>query len=204
MSNITNFFGSSNGSLGPCNIYVDPVVETGDTGDNVFLSGTQGLTLAYTITKGPLTADQEGTESFNEVITGERCEISGALVQTTLESIEAVLQGFISYSSGADGAAQATALGEDDLSIATPIELIRITDGAESSEEDDRLIVPVCAPIIEASWAYNASDQRTMPIRFRCYKSAKYTDNSTGKGLYFFLRSALTAGEVAVGSADLL
>ena len=92
MSNKVNFFGSTSGALGPVRATWDPILETGDTGDNVLLGDTQGTTLGYTISKSPLTSDQDGTEPFNQVVTGISMTLTLNLVKTSFEILEAVIQ----------------------------------------------------------------------------------------------------------------
>lgn len=200
MSNIVNIFGSSQGALGPVNVTVDPVVETGDAGSPTIIGGTLGATLRFTISKSPLLADQEGSEPFNQIVTGQLCEFELNMVMTTFERLAAVIQGFTSYASGAEGASQAGSIGEADLDIATPIELIKIVDNADSTDDDDQLIICNAAPTGEVEWTYDAGTQRQANIKFRCYKNPKYTDTTTGKELFYFTRSALAAGNITVVS----
>lgn len=196
MSNIVNIFGSTNGALGPCDVIHDPIVQTGDTGDALNLGGTQGVTLRDTIVKSPITADQKGSEPFNQVTTGETVELEATFVQTSFEILAAVLQGFNSYVSGAEGASKGQDIGTDDLSIAKPLELIRLISSAQSPDTDDQLIIPVAAPMGEIEWTYDASGQRVANVKYRCYPSDNYIDSVSGAPLYYFTRSALANGHV--------
>lgn len=200
MSNSSNFFGDANGDLGPAKIIFDPVIQTGDTGQEISLGDTQGMTFRFTVSKTDLTSDQDGTEAFNRVSTGELCELEINLVKTSLEILQAVTQGFDSYTGGSEGASFAAAIGQDDLSIALPLELIKIEGGVESADNDDKLIIPNAAPMTEAELVYDAGTQRVYNVKFRCYKSTTYVRAVDQKPLYAFLRSALNKGHVSVAS----
>lgn len=204
MSNTDNILVKDTGSLGPANLVLDPVVETGDTGSAISVEGTLGVSLKYTVSKSDLMSDQDGTEAFNRVATGELCEVTFNLVKGTLLILEQAIQGFIAHTSGTEGFSQSSAIGQDDLSIAVPLEIILQEDGVDSTDGDDQIIIPACAPTAEAEFSYSAGDQRQTSITYRCYKSRKYTDATTGKGLFYFSRSALANGHVLVGSGDVV
>ena len=121
------------------------------------------------------------------------------LVKTSFDILAAVIQGFEAYGTGsAEGATIAGSIGEDDLSIAKPMELIRIIDGVASSSDDNSLILPLVAPTGEIEWSFDAGTQRVAAVNFRCYKSQTYTHATSGVGLYGFTRSALELGHVTV------
>lgn len=201
MSNILNFFGSTNGALGPVRATWDPILETGDTGDNILLGDTQGTSVAYSVMKSPLTSDQDGSEPFNQVVSGISLTITINLVKTSFDILAAIIQGFEVYGSASDeGVTIAGSIGEDDLSIAKPMELIRILDGVPSTDDDNALIVPLAAPTGEVEWSFDATTQRVAAVNIRCYKSDTYVHATTGVGLYGFTRSALELGHVTVSS----
>lgn len=195
MSNTSNFWGNTNGALGPAVVVVDPIVQTGDSGSAINLGDTQGVTVRFTQEKSDLTSDQDGTQPFNRVVTGELCEVECNLVKTSHTILEAVMQGYTANASGAEGGQQASAIGEADLDIALPLGLTLFKDGAASSDPDDELLFPLAAPMGEWEVAYDAGTQRVINVKFRCYKDPQYVD-SAGKPLFFFTREAVNNGHV--------
>ena len=104
-----------------------------------------------------------------------------------------------SYGTGAsEGITIAGSIGEDDLSIARPMELIRILDGVASSDDDDALILPRIAPTGEVEWSFDAGTQRVAAVNFRAYRSPAYVHATSGAELFAFTRSALELGHVTV------
>ncbi len=202
MSNVANIFDRENGSIGPVNIYIDPVIETGDTGTNTLLAKTQGTTLRDITEKSDIVWDQNGTSPANKVATGHTVELDASIVGATLEQLAVVIQGFTSYTGGAGGATKRSVIGQDDLTISTPIELVLLTGDVEETDNAFKLILPNAAIMSEPEWAFNAADQRVVSIKFFCYKSARYTDTATGGQLYYFTRDALDAGNVTIVTAE--
>lgn len=203
MSSTTNFLGSANGALGPINIYVitgDIQFDSAGTDTETYLGGTQGATLTFNQEKADIMYDQYGTKPANRVVVGEELSLEASLVQTTQARLAAVFQEFTSHASGFS---QASAIGQDDISVVKSLKLIRVVAGVNSTDADDTLYMPAAAPMGTASWSFDAATQRVTGVSFTCYKSTKYVRASDDAPLWFFTRSAIQDGFVALNSGEL-
>lgn len=199
MSNISNFFGSSNGVIRPAFLYADATIGTGDPdpGSDVLLGGTQGLTLRFQEEKSPITYDQYGTSPANQVTTGETCEVEGSLVQTTLTRIEQVLAGATAHSSGSEGFTLASTVGQDDLSQAVKLKMALTIGEVASTDPDEILIIPLATPQARAEWVFDAATQRVLNVMFKVYKSPNYVRTTDGAKLWAFTKRAWDMGHVS-------
>ena len=196
MANTANFFGGSNGALGPVVLVVDPEISTGTGGSAINLGDTQSTIIRDTVEKADLVSDQDGSQAFNKVVTGEMVELESNLVKTTHEIIAQVLQGYLSYSSGANGSSRVSAIGEADLDIAQELSATLFQDGAASTDRSEILFFGRAAPMTESEWTFDVASQRVMAVKFRIYKSPNFLDNTTSKETFYFTADAFDNGDV--------
>jgi len=204
MSNLSNFFGDGNMTLGPANIYYDAPLVTGTgNGSNLFLGGTQGLSISISTEKADLTKDQYGTSAANRVVTGQSCTVTASLVELTLERLNATLQGFEHYlSTGGStlGFAWENVLGQDDASIEKAYKIVLVEAGSESTDPDKILYIPNMAPMVDTELVYDASSQRVMSLTWNAYRRPKYISAATGKELFVFSQSMLDNSLVTIAT----
>lgn len=201
MSNTSHFFGSTLLALGPANLYIDAPVETGDPGANTSLGGTQGMTITKQVNKVDLFYDQYGDSPANRVSTGQALQVKAGLVQTSLEILQAILQGFSWYDETggiSSGFAWTDTLYQSDRDI-TKVLKIAIIDpatGSESTDGDDIIFIPEIAPMVDTEVAYDAGTQRVFNTTLQAYKSTVWIEASTGKGVFYFSKSAVDEGRI--------
>jgi hypothetical protein len=203
MSNLSNFFGESDMTLGPANIIYNPTIFTGDGGTDIALGGTQGLSISQVVEKGDLTKDQYGTSVANRVVTGQGLTVTASLVELTLERIEAILQGFTHYQAtgGATiGFAWENVLGARDSAIETPLKFVLVEGGIETTDPDKIIYIPNAAPMVDTELTFDAATQRVLALEWNCYRRPKYTSSISGKELFYFSQSMLDNGLVVLGT----
>ena len=180
-----NFFGDKHGSLGPCNVYLDP------DGINLFLGATKDTKLPITQSLSDIMGDQYGTSPINKVFTGEELMLETELVRGTAERLSEVWQGFNMKkdSSGAiTSIYYSSVVGLSQRQIAKPIRLVKVVGLAEATEGGalaNSIVLLACAPHAEAEFPYDAATQRTVPIKFKVYPSDVYTDDK-GSPIYWY------------------
>lgn len=203
MSNFVNFFGGRDLTLGPANLYYDPIIQTGDGGENLFLGGTQGLSLSPSVEKADLTKDQYGTSAADRVVTGQSLTLSASLVELQLDRLNAVLQGFEHYmSTGGStlGFTWENVLGQADSDILKPMKIVLVKAGNETTDPDEILYVCNTAPMVDTELVFDASSQRVLALEWHCYRRPKYVSAETGNELFWFSQSALNNGLVTIST----
>jgi hypothetical protein len=199
MSNLSNFYGDSNMTLGPANLYHNPSIGTIYTGENLLLGGTQGLAINKAIEKGDLTKDQYGTSPANRVVTGQSLSVSASLVELTLERLNASMQGFEHYiaTGGATlGFSWEDVLGQSDDKIERPLKFVLIEGDGETTDPDKIIYVPNAAPMVDTEITFDASTQRVLALEWHCYRRPRWKSAVTGKEIFLFSQSMLDNGLV--------
>jgi len=190
-------FGDPRGDLGPYNLTWDAVINTGDTGDDLFLGGTKGTSVQFQDTKTDLTWDQGGTAPQNAVATGRSVIVNLALAQLTPARMAALMNALENYgTAGADGMAIADNLGEDDASIWKVLKMVKVIGGANSTHPQHTIFFPHAAPMVDTEIAGDAETQRQFAGKFRCYASEEHISTVTGKPLFGFTLKAVLTGNV--------
>jgi hypothetical protein len=200
MSNLSNFYGDSNMTLGPANIYYNPSIGSLYVGTDLALGGTQGLSIAKAIEKGDLTKDQYGTSPANRVVTGQSQTVTASLVELTLERLNAIMQGFEHYTAtgGATlGFSWEDVLGQADDKIEKPLKFALIEGDGETTDPDKIIYIPNAAPMVDTEISYDASTQRVLALDWNCYRRPKWKSTVTGKELFLFSQSMVDNGLVA-------
>jgi hypothetical protein len=172
--------------LGPCNLYWDCASGSAYGTDGLNLGGVDQVTFRFGVEKTDLVTAQNGTDPADRVVTATMCEIECGLAEATLERLAAIFQGFETVSSGGTivGATFGASIGERDSSIVKEMRLVRIIDGAESTEPLDEVRVFKVAPASNAELVYDAASQRFIGTLFKAYRQSTIT-SPTGKPTFF-------------------
>lgn len=163
--------------LGPMNMYINAALPTGfvvtPPGEEMFLRGNNGVDLFMEHEKAELTTAQGGTKALDMVVTGTEARIETGLLETDLEMLHAVMQGFgLTPASGTpEGFVFVKPIGQQDSDIATTIRGTIIDAGIESDDPLDSFFALAAAPKGTIQYTYNAKDQRVAKITFTCYPS---------------------------------
>jgi hypothetical protein len=204
MSNIDNFFGGSNLTLGPADLIWDAPVFTGDTGLDLYLGGTQGLSIQKAIQKADLTKDQYGTSPANKVATGQDLMVTATLVELQLDRLEAVFPGFQHYTNTAGatiGFGWESVLGQKDSDIERVLKINLLNpNGTRSTDPDKIIYIANAAPNVDTEIAFDPETQRAISIEFTGYRRPRFVSSVTGAELYYFSQSMVDNGIVVPGT----
>lgn len=159
----------------------------------ILIGGTDATTVKFSVKKAELKKSQYGESAANRVVTGAECSIEVGMVESSLQRLEATLQGLATKTDGSGnytGYGLGMALGEADSDIKYQITLVRIKGGIESSDPLDTIHFPECAPQTDAEWKYDASSQLSVKTMFNVYRSSANTYN--GLELFGYAGDLLT------------
>ena len=159
----------------------------------ILIGGTDATTVKFSVKKAELKKSQYGESAANRVVTGAECSIEVGMVESSLQRLEATLQGLATKTdSNGDytGYGLGMALGEADSDIKYQITLVRIKGGIESSDPLDTIHFPECAPQTDAEFKYDASSQLSVKTMFNVYRSA--TNAYNGLELFGYAGDLLT------------
>lgn len=169
-------------SLGPANMYWDVL----SGGTSLYLGEMDALELDFGVVKAPLVTAQGGTEPQDQVVTGSMCTLKFGMAQASLDRLAQMIQGFTVRTSGTavTGFSFADSIGQRDSNIVKCVKIILIRDGIESTSQNDHIYVWRVAPAASAKSAYDAKNQRFIPVEMRAYKDSTRL-NSLGAPTFF-------------------
>jgi hypothetical protein len=146
----------------------------------ILIGGTDATTLKFSTKKAELKKSQGGESAANRVVTGAECSIEVGMVETSLQRLEATLQGLVTKmntSGEYTGYGLGLSLGESDLDIAYQVTLVRIKGGVESTDPNDTMHFPLCAPQTDAEFKWDVATQLNVKTMFNVYRSPDVTYN---------------------------
>lgn len=199
MSRTESVFGGKL-ELGPMNLHVNAELPTGfviqPSESEMFLRGNNGVDVFMEHEKAELTTAQGGTKALDMVVTGTEARVEAGLLETDLEMLHAVMQGFnLSPASGTpEGFVFVKPIGQQDSDIATTLRGTIIDNGIESDAPLDSFFSLAAAPKGTIQYSYNAKDQRVAKIIFTCYPSEDVL--FMGKPILLFGGDILSGGLV--------
>jgi hypothetical protein len=140
-----------------------------------------GIMVKITDDATDLHSDQYGTSAEDTVITGTLVEVTLSLAEITMARLQSILQPQAATSSTA-AVAGLNKVGTSLLGIAEELELTKYVNGVPSTDAKDKIIFPKAAPIGEVELSYDASNQRVLNAKFKCFFG---TVNSKTCSYYF-------------------
>lgn len=163
--------------LGPCQVMFNGV-DLGKTNG--------GVTVKISDSSVDLKSDQFGDAPEDTVITGTMVEVTMALAEIDIATLESILQPQVA-SAGVSVSAAAVAgrnkTGTSLKSLGQELKLVKYVGGIPSIAEADVIIFPVAAPIGDVELSYDASNQRVLNATFKCFPG---TVNAITDILYYF------------------
>jgi len=158
--------------LGPCKAAFNSV-DLGKTNG--------GVTVTISDDSVDLVSDQYGSSPEDTVITGTTVEVSMALAEIDMATLQSVLQPQ-STLTAATAVAGLNKVGTSLLSIAKELRLTKYVNGAVSTAATDAIIFPKAAPLGDVELSFDASNQRVLNVTFKCFPG---TVNSQTVTYYF-------------------
>jgi len=154
--------------LGPCQVLFGPKAAEVDLGKS-----HGGVVFRNTEESAPITHDQTGTGSWDDVIVGMTTEVEVALSEGSYDRLKSILSGATILSDGATPMNFALdvdiPLGRSMRDNAKRLILKPIINNAVSTDKHDWIYVPLAHPISDIEWTFDAENQRVARARFKGY-----------------------------------
>jgi len=149
--------------LGPCQVEYDSA-DLGKTNG--------GVTVTIKDDSVDLVSDQYGSSPEDTIITGTSVEVTMALAEIDISTLESILQPQIDTAgetSSADAVAGRNKVGTSLLTEGAILKLTKYAGGAPSTDAKDVLVFPAAAPLGDVELSYDASNQRVLNATFKCF-----------------------------------
>lgn len=177
--------------MGPAAIVINPDLPTSwgivRVGRTTTIECLESLTIRWTTNKADTMCSKNGDEPIDRFITGQSLTIELTSQDTSLETAEAIAQGFdlvLDDNGDPVNGVFTSRVGASDQAEAVPIIVKRIIDGVISPDPMNWLTIPRGAPSSETiEWVRDVSTQLTVPATFRAYPSSVEYDGRPVLGL---------------------
>ena len=147
--------------LGPCE------VKFGTDGSEVSLGKTQGgVVVNFSQDAADLMSDQYGTGPEDQVITGHGATIVVPMAQYDAANLAIALNQTKTSLGDQEGVKGSSLVGTKRSSKGQSLLLTKYEDGSVSTDENDRIRFPNCAPDGNFSVNFSVSDQRVLEVTF--------------------------------------
>lgn len=196
--------------LGPVNVYANAVLPSSEFTQpaipELFLGANASVDISMNITKTPLMSAQGGTKPLDQVVTGVEATAVVSLLETTLEVMNTMLQGFellpltVSAQVHNVGFVFTRNIGQQDSDIATTWRFTRVVAGIESDNPLDSIFFLVAAPTGAVKYTYDASKQRNAQFTLYAYPddAVLYGPPGQQKPVMLFGGNILSSGLVTL------